>query len=331
MQIPVSAKNANGMLFLPNSAGMAMISENDRHRDHRVERNPIAVHAAEDRPAGDPAVARERVPGARGAGQPGRAAEHLTDGRDDQHQLCRPGVQGAGEDRPDESGALVDRLDVGRGEHEGEQDEPADHRRPEHRPPDALCGGLGGVPGLLRGVRRGVVAGLRVHGQQESDRQHQEPEADVAGRAVVEAGVVDPLAEHEAEVLVIVGDEDQQPDDDRDPDQVPANGDVVRQRQDPVAEDVHHRVEDQDQEEEEPGLPEDVLGVGEVDPEDVDAVEGERRVEEDRRAVSHRGDDPHQPDDVEPAGHPAPALAAEVVGPPVGPSGSRVPRGQLGH
>ena len=27
MQIPVSAKNANGMLFLPNSAGMAITSE----------------------------------------------------------------------------------------------------------------------------------------------------------------------------------------------------------------------------------------------------------------------------------------------------------------
>ena len=28
MQIPVSAKNANGMSFLPNSAGIEMISEN---------------------------------------------------------------------------------------------------------------------------------------------------------------------------------------------------------------------------------------------------------------------------------------------------------------
>ena len=28
MQIPVSAKNANGTLFLPNSAGIEMISEN---------------------------------------------------------------------------------------------------------------------------------------------------------------------------------------------------------------------------------------------------------------------------------------------------------------
>ena len=71
--------------------------------------------------------------------------------------------------------------------------------------------------------------------------------------------------------------------------------------------------------------------VGEVDAEDVNAVEGQGGVEEGRDSVGHRGDDPDQTDDVEPAGHPAPALAAEVVRPPVGPAGGRIPRGQLGH
>ena len=67
------------------------------------------------------------------------------------------------------------------------------------------------------------------------------------------------------------------------------------------------------------------------DAEDVDAVERERGVEEDRRAVADRSDDADQADDVEPAGHPAPALAAQVVGPPVRAAGRRVARGQLGH
>ena len=75
----------------------------------------------------------------------------------------------------------------------------------------------------------------------------------------------------------------------------------------------------------------DVLRVGEVDPEDVDAVDAERDVEEDRRAVADRGDDADQADDVEPARHPAPARAAELRRPPVGPARGRERRGQLGH
>ena len=70
-------------------------------------------------------------------------------------------------------------------------------------------------------------------------------------RAAVEAVVVDSLAEDEAEALVVVGDEDQQPDDHRDAQHVPADRDVVEQGQDPVGEDVEDRVERRDQEEEE--------------------------------------------------------------------------------
>ena len=52
--------------------------------------------------------------------------------------------------------------------------------------------------GLLGGVCRGVVAGLRVHRQQEADRQHQEPEAQGRGGTAEGAVVVDPLTENEA-------------------------------------------------------------------------------------------------------------------------------------
>ena len=79
----------------------------------------------------------------------------------------------------------------------------------------ALCG-------LLGGVGRGVVSRLRVHRQQESDRQHQEPEAEARRGAVEVTRVVDPLGEDEVRALVCVGHEDQQADDDRDPDHVPS-------------------------------------------------------------------------------------------------------------
>ena len=62
------------------------------------------------------------------------------------------------------------------------------------------------------------------------------------------------LAEDEAGVLVMVGNEDQDADDHRDAEQVPADRDVVHQRQDPVGEDVHQRVEQQDDQEEQEGL-----------------------------------------------------------------------------
>ena len=141
MQIPVSAKNANGMSFLPEQRRDRDHQREERDRDHRVERHPVAVDPAEDRPARHPAVARERVPGPRGAGQPGRSAEDLADRGDHDHQLRRPGVEGAGEDRDREAGGVVDRLHVVGREQEREQHEPADHRRPEDRPPDALRGG----------------------------------------------------------------------------------------------------------------------------------------------------------------------------------------------
>ncbi len=102
-------------------------------------------------------------------------------------------------------------------------------------------------------------------------------------------------------------------------------------RQEAVDEDVDDRVEQQDDQEEQEGLGENVRGVAEVDAEDVDPVEAEQRVEEARRPVGHRGDDADQADDVEPAGEPAPARAAEPRGPPVWPAGGGKGRRQLRH
>src|SRR2546430_11957792 len=55
----------------------------------------------------------------------------------------------------------------------------------------------GGTSGLFGGVRGGVVAGLRVHRQDESERQDIQPEEQAARGAAVEPGVVLPVAKHE--------------------------------------------------------------------------------------------------------------------------------------
>ena len=112
---------------------------------------------------------------------------------------------------------------------------------------------------------------------------------------------------------------------------MPADRDVVHVRQEPVGEDVYQRVQDQDEGEQEPGLPEEVLAIAEVDPEDVKLVEAQRNVEEEGCAVADTGDDPDRADDVEPAGHPAPARTAEVVRPTSRAARGRIGGGELGH
>ena len=194
VQIPVRAKNANGMSFLPNSAGIAMISE----------KNETAITALNG--------TRSRLT-RRNRPQPGiaRSRENAYQVRE---ALVRPAApqnswptvaimitsfaaqESSAEVKIERrvAGAVVDRVDVVRREQEREQQDPADDRRVEDRPPDALGGGDRGAVGLLGGVGGGVVAGLRVHRQQEADRQHEEPEAEAAGRAAEEARVVEPLA-----------------------------------------------------------------------------------------------------------------------------------------
>ena len=114
---------------------------------------------------------------------------------------------------------------------------------------------------------------------------------------------------------------------------MPADRDVVEDRQQPVGEDVHDRVADQDDQEQQEVLVQDRgrVGGGEVDAEHVQPVEGEDRLEEERRAVADAGDDPDEADDVEPAGDPAPAGAAELGRPPVGAARGRERGRQLRH
>ena len=133
-------------------------------------------------------------------------------------------------------------------------------------------------------------------------------------RSAVEAGVVDPVAEHEAGALVMARHEDHEPDDHQHAKHVPSDRDVVEDRQQPVGEDVHDRVADQDDQEQQPGLVQDRLRVGrrEVDPDHVHAVQAEHGLKEERSAVADAGHDPDQTDDVEPAGDPAPPWAREL-------------------
>jgi hypothetical protein len=180
-------------------------------------------------------------------------------------------------------------------------------------------------------VRGGVVAGLRVHRQQEADRHDEDPEREARCGAAVEAGVVDLVAEDEAGVRVIVGHEDQEGDDHDDADHVPHDRDVVEERDERRREDVQDRVEGEDDQEEQERLAQDVAGVAEVDAKDVEPVELQQGEEERRRAVAHRGDDAEQADDVEPAREPAPAGTAEPCRPPVGSARGREGRRELGH
>ena len=71
--------------------------------------------------------------------------------------------------------------------------------------------------------------------------------------------------------------------------------------------------------------------VGEVHDAEVDAPEVEQRGDERRAAVVDRGDDGDEPDEVEPAGEPAPGGAAELARPPVDAARGRIRRDELGH
>ncbi len=205
--------------------------------------------------AGNGTVPGERVTHSRGAGQTGHAAEELADRGDQDHHLRRPRVERGREDRQRRAEALVgDEAHLRGRECDREQDEPADRAGPEDRAPDALRGAERGALRLLGYVRGCVVAGLGVHRQQEAERQDVEPEAEPAGRAVEEPRVVERLGEDEVEALMLVGDDDQDPDDHRDAEDVPADGDVVEHRDQRRREDVDQRVERQEQGVEDEGL-----------------------------------------------------------------------------
>ena len=87
----------------------------------------------------------------------------------------------------------------------------------------------------------------------------------------------------------------------------------------------------QQQHEHQERLGEQVLRVAEVDAEHVHVVEAEDHREELPGEVVHRGEDRDQPEQVEPAGEPAPHRAAELGRPPVDAARGRERGDELGH
>src|ERR671925_368398 len=98
-------------------------------------------------------------------------------------------------------------------------------------------------------MRRGVVPRLGIHGEQESKGQHEEPKRGAGERAVTKPDQVELLGEDEVDVLVVAGYEREEGDDHGDTKHMPANRNVVEKCQKPVAEDVHQRVEQKDEDE----------------------------------------------------------------------------------
>ncbi len=195
---------------------------------------------------------------------------------------------------------------------------------------------LFGSAGLLREVRGGVVTGDRVHRQQEPERHHVEPEFRAVYGPAGEAGFVGFVAEDVGEARVVGGHGDQQHDDRQHADDVPPHRDAVEHRHDLAAEHVHDQGEHEDGREQREVDVRGVVevgsrgGLGEVEDE-VHFVEPERVHQERRRYEDHRRGYGHQPDQVEPAGEPAPAGASQFRGPVVDPAGGGHRRGELRH
>ena len=237
-RIETTAKNATG------SAGAADVPQR-RQRDDRREHadadhgghgHVALVDRAPQPPARNRPVARERVERARAARHAGHAAEELPDRGDQDHGLRGARAHRALEDR--ERAPPAAGLRVGRRERDREQDEPADDRGVEDRLPDAARRRHLGVVRLLGHVRRRVVAGDRVHRQQEAERQHVVPEHRHA-----EPGVVDASVKTKSRLWCRSGTNDEDRDDHRDARDVPEHADVVEQRDEVRAVDVDQRVE----------------------------------------------------------------------------------------
>jgi hypothetical protein len=168
---------------------------------------------------------------------------------------------------------------------------------------------------LLGHVGRGVVAGERVLGQQQTD-QH-----DVERRAP--ARVVDELGEHDVGRPVAVRQDHQRAHDDDDADQVPPHADVVQLSHQAHAERVEQPVGHQDQPEQE-----DRVARGGIEA----PLQVEQCVEEERRPdVDARGHG-HLAEEVEPPGEPRPrrpVAGRELGRPVVQPPGGRAAGAQF--
>ena len=259
MQIPVSAKNANGMLFLPNSAGIAITPD-------ATETAITALKGTRSR------LTRRKI------AQPGmpRSRENAYQVRD---ALVRPAA-------PQNSWPIVAMIRISFAAHESsalvkiEPTKPAasftastsfaakrkasrtnqpisaEKKTDRHTP----CAAAMAAPFVSSAVCADASYPVCVYIASRKpigSTRNQKPMLPV--EPSMKPRVVDPLAEDEAGALVVVRHEHQQADDDRDAEHVPADGDVVHQRQAAVGEDVHDRVEHEDQEEQQPRLAEDVL------------------------------------------------------------------------
>lgn len=121
---------------------------------------------------------------------------------------------------------------------------------------------------------------------------------------------------------MVAGDDRERADDQRDPRQVPPHADRVEQADQADAEQVQHRVQQQDGAEDQHGLP----GRRREAP-----LQVRERAGEQGGAVVDAGDGAEQPEQVQPAGVPAPAPAAEPVGHVVQRAGGRIGAGDLGE
>ena len=135
---------------------------------------------------------------------------------------------------------------------------------------------------------------------------------------------------------MVGGHRDQDDHDHGDTEHVPPDREVVEHRHEVAAEDVDQAGDDEDEHEQGEVDVRAVVnvcrgrGLREVEDE-VDAVEAEQVHQEGGRDVHHGGHHRDQADQVEPAGEPAPAGAAELERPVVDAAGRRIRGGELGH
>ena len=181
-------------------------------------------------------------------------------------------------------------------------------------------------------MRRRIEPGDRVLRHQEPEPED-EPERRIGerGRSTPVARVVHGLREDVRERLMLIGNDDEDADDEHDADHVPPGGDHVQPRRQPDVEHVddhrseqERRVEDVRRHVERRAEP--VVHVRRV----VEPVV-EEHLREDCEAVTDRRSDRDLPDEVEPARRPAPARAAELRRPVVEAARRRVGRCDLGH
>ena len=303
---------------------------NTDHRGTRFLRDAPPVLMAWYR-----AVARESEhhPGGRGHGR--RHTEELCDDTDEEQCLCPVLTHRLGPDPGHEKPEGVDRVECPLGARNREchryEENPTEDHRDDDGGPHPRRGHPGRIVGLLGRMCRCVETRNRVLREQHPEPKHEEEREAEGSRSVSEARIVDRLREDVRERLMVVGDDDQDPDDDHDSGHVPPRGDHVQPRRQPDVQEV-----DQSRRREEERV-EDVSRGIERRAEPVVHVFGVREPEveeglpKERKPVSDRRSDCDLTDEVEPPGRPAPAWATELRRPVVQPTGRRIGGGDFRH